>query len=204
MTGRRPPWLPSRRAAGLVFAAGALAGAAGCMGTAQAHRIARAEATLEVVQRLSAAMDAYARDQGTAAAGTAEEIAATLSAAKAPDRAPYLELPASLHLRGGGPFDAWDRVIVVKTPGTHGGHAAEVYSMGEDGRDEGGGGDDVSAWGGYDKARYAARPNPVDLAAAGGWGGAVLATFLAGLAVRLRRRRSGRAAPRSSPGEAWT
>lgn len=161
----------------------------GCMGAAAARRTTRAVATLELIQRVDGALRAYVHDHGAPPAGEASAIARTLSTTAAPGGGSYLELPASVYLRGGGPFDSWDRPLVVHVPAAQAKGPADIYSVGENGRDENGTGDDITAWGGFDPALYAASMNPFDPAVAIPWAAIVLATFCAGLVVRVRRRK---------------
>lgn len=180
------------RAPAFALALLTVAGSLGCGQAMTARGAVRAAATLDAVQRIDVALRVWRRERGTLPEGTAEEVVRTLAREKNSAGEPFLFLPSTVHLRGGGQ-DAWDREIVVRIPGTRGDGPADVYSIGENGKDEGGAGDDVSAWNGFDAAAYSRLVNPVDTGLVGLWVAVIAAVLAAGLVTRARRSLRARA-----------
>lgn len=166
----------------------AVLGTAGCGTVEIARRSARAVATLDLLRQFDAALRRFAADHaGVVPSGDAAAVAQQLRTATTEDGSVYLVLPASIHLRGGAPYDAWDRLIRLRTPATRSTGPADLWSVGENAQDEDGGGDDVSTWRAFNPDAYATTLNPGEPWVIGSWSLLVTGALLAGLTLRAQR-----------------
>lgn len=170
----------TERSCGVLWVAVLLVAGVGCVRPAvSAATTLKTTQTLLSIERLADVLEAHHRHTGRYPT-TEEGLSALVGSAYSGWSPGYVI-----------PFDAWGRPYRYEHPSSGSGTQYELWSLGRNGIDEHGSGDDISSWAGYDRARYGESREPGPIVASVF---ALLCVGATAMLVRsLQRRRRARA-----------